>query len=77
MEQIGKIKEVFIPEQDVMNSKEIGFVIELDNEEITLIEEQDEYNSKILKGSKVIVSKCAIDGKNIIDLELYEGEEDE
>ena len=77
MEQIGKIKEVFIPEQDVMNSKEIGFVIELDNEEITLIEEQDEYNSKILKDSKVIVSKCAIDGKNIIDLELYEGEEDE
>lgn len=77
MDQIGKVKEIFIPEQDVINSKKIGFIIELDNEKITIIEEQDKYNSKILKDSKVIVSKLNVDGKNIIDLELYEGEEDE
>ena len=50
MEYLGIVKEVFIPESiDILKSNKIGFrvyVCDLDKE-ITIIEEQDEYNIDI------------------------------
>ena len=75
MEQIGKVKKVFIPEQDIMNSKKIGFVIEVNGEELTFIQEQDEYNARIHRESIVTITKQNINGIDMIDIELYEGDQ--
>ena len=45
----------------------------MDNEGIKeIIEEQDEYNAKILREDNVIVTDQIIDGKYFIDIELGE-----
>ncbi len=58
MEYLGIVKEVFIPESiDILKSNKIGFkvyVYDLDKE-ITIIEEQDEYNIDIHREDEVIV----------------------
>ena len=66
MEKIGKVIEVYIPSEDVMISKEIGFKIQLDDEMIDIIEEQDEFNSKIHREDSVLITKTIIDGKEFI-----------
>ena len=65
----GRVVEVFIP--DNMN-QEVGFRVETDEGIKEIIEEQDEYNAKILRGDNVIVTEQIIDGKYFIDIELGE-----
>ena len=65
----GIVVEVFIP--DNMN-QEVGFRVETDEGIKEIIEEQDEYNAKILRGDNVIVTEQIIDGKYFIDIELGE-----
>ena len=65
----GRVVEVFIP--DNMN-QEVGFRVETDEGINEIIEEQDEYNSKILREDNVIVTEQIIDGKYFIDIELGE-----
>lgn len=63
----GRVVEVFIP--DNMN-QEVGFRVETNEEIKEIIEEQDEYNAKILREDNVIVTEQIIDGKYFIDIEL-------
>lgn len=65
----GRVVEVFIP--DNMN-QEVGFRVETNEEIKEIIEEQDEYNAKILREDNVIVTEQIIDGKYFIDIELGE-----
>lgn len=65
----GRVVEVFIP--DNMN-QEVGFRVETDEGIKEIIEEQDEYNAKILREDNVIVTEQIIDGKYFIDIELGE-----
>ena len=65
----GRVVEVFIP--DNMN-QEVGFRVETNEGIKEIIEEQDEYNAKILREDNVIVTEQIIDGKYFIDIELGE-----
>lgn len=65
----GRVVEVFIP--DNMN-QEVGFRVETNEGIKEIIEEQDEYNAKILREDNVIVTEQIIDGKYFIDIELEE-----
>ena len=65
----GRVVEVFIP--DNMN-QEVGFRVETNEGIKEIIEEQDEYNAKILREDNVIVTEQIIDGKYYIDIELGE-----
>ncbi|MBQ8681743.1 MAG: hypothetical protein IJ509_02405 [Bacilli bacterium] len=72
----GIVKEVFIPNEyknnqliDIMYATKIGFKIKLDNdEEITIIKEQDEYNANILKDDEVTIIQEVVDGNYTYDL---------
>ena len=79
LQKIGTVIEVFIPYEykDSMESKKIGFKVKLDNEEITIIEEQNKSNSKILKGDRVVVTKKTISDIDFTDIELSNGDENE
>ena len=79
IQNIGTVLEVFIPYEykDSIESKKIGFKVKLNGDEITIIEEQNESNSKILKGDKVVIIKKSISGIDFIDIELYNGDENE
>lgn len=72
MEQIGKVIEVYIPGEDVMASKEIGFKVQLGDEIIDIVEKQDEFNSMIHREDEVIIRKTIIDGREFVDIELLE-----
>ena len=81
---IGKVIEVFIPntninnkEIDIIDSNNIGFKIDINDEIITIIEVQNEHNSKIYKNDKVIITKQKILDKEYVDIDLYEGEYNE
>ncbi len=65
----GRVVEVFIP--DNMN-QEVGFRVETNEGIKEIIEEQDEYNAKILREDNVIVTEQIINGKYFIDIELGE-----
>lgn len=65
----GRVVEVFI--LDNMN-QEVGFRVETNEGIKEIIEEQDEYNAKILREDNVIVTEQIIDGKYFIDIELGE-----
>ena len=67
----GRVVEVFIP--DNMN-QEVGFRVETNEGIKEIIEEQDEYNAKILREDNVVVTEQVIDGKYFIDIELGEEE---
>ena len=54
--QIGKVIEVFIPDEDIMNSTKIGFKVLIDNEVIEIIQEQNEMNSYILREDEVLIT---------------------
>ncbi len=81
---LGTVIEVYIPEQykngnllDIMDRTNIGFKIQTD-EGIKNIElEQNEINSYIMKNDQVIITEQTISGQKFIDIELYDGEEDE
>lgn len=85
MERIlGRVKEVFISKEyknnmliDVMDSKNIGFKVVTEKKEIEIKEEQDEFNAKIKKDDLVMITKQNVSGKDFVDIELYEGEENE
>lgn len=75
-EEIGKVIEVFIPEEhqngsllDVMDRKLIGFKIMTSSGLKEIIEKADEFNSEIMKNDLVIIT-----GNNI---SLYEGDEND
>lgn len=73
----GKVIEVFIPKEklDIMNSKNIGFKILINNEIIEIIQEQDINNSHIYKNDLVTITKQIISGKVFYDIEMYDGED--
>lgn len=63
MEEIGKVLEVFIPNEykdelpDAMEKTKIGFKIALDNEVITIVQEQNKKNASIFKNDLVLIKK--------------------
>lgn len=73
----GIIKEVYVPDKDVMNSNKIGFKVEVNNEIICIEEEQNDYNSTILKDDKVDIVKQIIDNIEFIDIKKSVGDENE
>ena len=73
----GKVLEVFIPNNEGIDSKNIGFKVLLDdNTKIEIIEEQDEFNSKIFRDDGVIIIRQIIDNIEFTDIELV-GDMDE
>lgn len=74
---IGKVIEVFIPEDklDIINSKNIGFKILINNEIIEVIQEQNINNSHIYKNDLVIITKQVISDKVFYDIEMYDGDD--
>lgn len=77
----GKVIEVFIPEEykgdrlvDVMDSNKIGFKIMVENELIEVVQEQNEYNTEIMKNDMVVITKQNISGIEFTDIELYDGD---
>ena len=81
---IGRVIEVFIPEQykngnllDVMDRTNIGFKVVTNNSMRDIIVEQNELNAKIMKNDLVTVIEQTISGKDFIDIELYEGDEND
>lgn len=81
---IGRVIEVFIPEQykngnllDVMDRTNIGFKVVTNNSMRNIIVEQNELNAKIMKNDLVTIIEQTISGKDFIDIELYEGDEND
>ncbi len=81
---LGKVIEVFIPEQykngsllDIMDRTNIGFKVVTNNGIKEIIMEQNEFNAKIMKNDLVTIIEQTISGKNFIDIELFEGEEND
>ena len=81
---IGRVIEVFIPEQykngnllDVMDRTNIGFKVVTNNSMSDIIVEQNELNAKIMKNDLVTIIEQTISGKDFIDIELYEGDEND
>ena len=72
---IGKVVEVFIPGINKMESKRIGFKIDIDDEIMEIIQEQDESNASIYKDDIVEITKQIIDEKEFIGIARI-GEED-
>lgn len=61
---VGVVKEVFIPQEynngiliDIMDSNKIGFIVQIENQEIKIIQKQSKENSNIFKKDKVIITK--------------------
>lgn len=75
--KVGRVIEVFIPEEDNLDDMNIGFKVLVDNNVIEIIEEQDESNINILKNDLVMITKQVISNKEFIDIELYDGDLDE
>ena len=78
-QELGKVIEVFIPQEykdnkliDVMDAKNIGFKVMTDNGIKEIIQEQNEFNSNIMKNDTVLITEQTISNKNFIDIELYE-----
>ncbi len=73
MKKIGKVVEVFIPNEngiDIMYSKKIGFKVNIDNEIIEIIKDINEKYANIYKDDFVQI----IEEDNNLDVELYEGD---
>ncbi len=78
-QELGKVIEVFIPQEykdnkliDVMDTKNIGFKVMTDNGIKEIIQEQNEFNSNIMKNDIVLITEQTISNKKFIDIELYE-----
>ncbi len=72
--KVGRVIEVFIPEEDNLNDMNIGFKVLVDDDVIEIIEEQNESNINILKDDLVMITKQVISNKEFIDIELYDGD---
>ena len=72
--KVGRVIEVFIPEEDNLNDMNIGFKVLVDDDVIEIIEEQNESNINILKDDLVMITKQVISNKEFIDIELYNGD---
>lgn len=67
----GKILEVFIPNNEGIDSKNIGFKVLLDDgTKIGIIEEQDEFNSNIFRDDEVIIIRQIIGNMEFTNIEL-------
>ena len=80
----GKVIKVFIPNEykngnllDVMDRTNIGFKVETSEGIKEIITELNELNAKILKNDLVIIIEQTISGKDFVDIELYEGDEND
>ena len=78
-QELGKVIEVFIPQEyknnkliDVMDTKNIGFKVMTDNGIEEIIQEQNEFNSNIMKNDTVLITEQTISNKKFIDIELCE-----
>lgn len=78
-QELGKVIEVFIPQEykdnkliDIMDTKNIGFKVMSDNGIKEIIQEQNEFNSNIMKNDTVLITEQTISNKKFIDIELYE-----
>jgi len=58
-ENIGKIKEVYIPKSEVnkMEPASIGFIVVCNNEELTIEQKHDEASASIYKDDEVKIIK--------------------
>lgn len=81
---IGKVIDIYIPKQyknnnllDVMDRTNIGFKVETSEGIKEIITEQNELNAKILKNDLVAILEQTISGKDFVDIELYEGDEND
>ena len=73
MKKIGKVIEVFIPNEnniDIMYSKKIGFKISINEEIIEFIKDNNERYANIYKDDLVEI----IEENNNLDIKLYEGD---
>lgn len=73
MKRIGKVVEVFIPNEndiDIMYSKKIGFKVNINNEIIEIIKNINEKYANIYKDDFVQL----IEEDNNLDIELYGGD---
>ena len=70
MEKIGKVMEVFLPNDDI-ESKYIGFKIKFDDEIQEFVVKQNEINCQIMREDMAIVRKQVISGREFLDIELY------
>lgn len=73
---IGKVLEVFIPEEyvnnqkiDVMDSSKIGFRILLHDREIRVVCDMDEDTGSILKNDQVMVTYQVVDNLEFVSVE--------
>ena len=81
----GVVREVYIPLEynennnllDVMDRTNIGFKVETSEGIKEIITEQNELNAKILKNDLVAILEQTISGKDFVDIELYEGDEND
>ena len=78
---IGKVIEVYIPEQyqnggllDVMDRTNIGFKIKTQDGIKDIILEANETNAQIMKNDLVLIKEQDLSGKHFIDIEIYDGE---
>lgn len=67
---IGKVLSVFIPSSDV--DKMIAFQVETEEGIYEIVQEQIEENGNIYKGDTVLLTFQNVDGKEFIDIDLYE-----
>ena len=78
---IGKVIEVYIPEQyqnggllDVMDRTNIGFKIKTQDGVKGIVLESNDTNAQIMKNDLVLIIEQDISGKHFIDIEVYEGD---
>ena len=60
-----------------MDRTNIGFKVATNNSMRDIIVEQNELNAKIMKNDLVTIIEQTISGKDFIDIELYEGDEND
>ena len=67
----GKVLEVFIPNDEGIDSINIGFKVLVDDgTKIEIIEEQDEFNSNIFRDDEVIIIRQIIGNMEFTNIEL-------
>ena len=80
----GIVMEIFIPDEyrdgkliDVMNRTMIGFKVKNSEGIKEIIQEQNKFNSEILKDDEVIITEQFVSGKFFCDIERNDGDIDE
>lgn len=77
---IGIIKKVYIPtngKTDIMFSKKIGFIIEIDSKLYKYEAEQNEELVNIMKNDKVEIITQIIDNHKFVDIRKFNGDKNE